>query len=180
MKLFIALTLSLYILNFPTTAQQQPDVKQWPIPQGISNLLFYLQRDPDANTVCYTANLLDNETLDPKMPVKIFWKKYGSNGKIEDLNPLQKKLAYGLSWRIIKEDVFLLKSVAFPEKQLYLLKDRNSTYIVQTKINGKPCTLKRVYIRIHRLSKISPKVAYIEFTGVFDPTGETLTERINI
>ncbi len=45
-----------------------------PVPAGINNQLFYLQRDPDANTVVYKLNIKNGELVDSE-PVSAFWQK---------------------------------------------------------------------------------------------------------
>jgi hypothetical protein len=46
--------------------------QDFPVPRNIPNLLFYLQRDPDANTVIYQLNLTEQGELNEAEPIKVF------------------------------------------------------------------------------------------------------------
>jgi len=149
-----------------------------PVP-NIPNLLFYIQRDPNANTICYQLNLDKKGNIDVKNPVHAFWIRYPEGGIVKELSFVQNKFAYGLKVTKIGEDEFELKSVALIDSPMYLKKDNKNKYQVFILVNQKQHVLKRVFVRINGGSKLSPNVLYVELK-VMDPvTGRLLTERIN-
>ena len=151
-----------------------------PVPREIPNLLFYLQRDPDSNTICYTLNLDRNGLLNEKDPVKIFWVRYAGDGSRKELNYLQKKYAYGITVKADGKDHFEIKSVAYPRRSLHLKKNDSDKYQVTTTINDKECALQRVFIHITGGTPISPKVEYIELQGTEFATGKAVIERVKV
>ena len=70
---------------------QQP--LNFPIPTGVPNQLFYLQRSQNINTVIYELNL-KNGLVDSLEPVHIFWICYAEKSQREELTGIQKKYAY--------------------------------------------------------------------------------------
>jgi len=151
-----------------------------PIPKEIPDLLFYLQRDPDSNTVCYTLNLNSEGQLNIKEPVRFFWVRYAENGERKELNYLQRKFAYGIIVKSLGHEIFEIKSVAYPQRILYLKKNNEKKYKVIASINGKECTLQRLFIRIRGGSPISPKIEYIELKGIDYLTGMIISERVKV
>ena len=69
----------------------------FPVPSGVTNQLFYLQRDPNTNTVIYQLNVDRAGKLDEDEPVNVFWIRYDEHGERKDLNFIQRKFAYGLT-----------------------------------------------------------------------------------
>lgn len=144
------------------------DKQQWPVPTNIPGLLFYIQRDPNTNTVCYAVRLNSHGDLDRKNPVDIFWIRYAEDGRRKKLSTVQRQFGYGLSFRVIKADSVLVNAVAFPGRTMHLVKNHHRSYVIKMKINTQTCELKRVYIRITGGSALSPDIEYVEFHGI-DP-----------
>ncbi len=149
-----------------------------PIPEGIKNLLFYVQRTPNKNTICYELNFDSKGALVTETPVHIFWIRYTENGEHKDLNFIQKKFAYGLKVKEIAKDNYDLRFVSYDKKPLYLKKATDGNYYVFTTISGKPAVLRRIYIKIDGGTFWSPNVLYIELKGQDVTTGQTIVERI--
>ena len=62
----------------------------FPVPVGIKNQLFYLQRTTNTNTIIYSLNVNDKGELDESTPVKVFWIRYPEGGMRKELNFIQK------------------------------------------------------------------------------------------
>ncbi|MDQ6477196.1 DUF4833 domain-containing protein [Dyadobacter sp. LHD-138] len=118
--------------------------------------------------------------LDQKDPIDIFWMKYADDGKKQKLNAFQREFGYGLSATAMGVDSFMIKAVAFPNRLMQLNKNEQSKYVVQIKINGQICELKRVYIRIVGGTALSPEIEYIEFYGLNLKTHRPVRERVDI
>lgn len=153
-------------------------VDTFPVPK-LPNLLFYIQRDPNTNTICYELNVNDQGQLDEENPVHPFWIRYPEGGGRKELNYLQKKFAYGIIVKKAGKDYFQLKSVAYSKTPLYLKKGTNNKYQVYMAINQKQCVLTKIFVRIEGGTFWVPNVRYIEVTGTDPATGKTVVERIS-
>jgi len=149
-----------------------------PVPKNIENLLFYVQRDPDSNTVVYELNLNVDGKLNEKEPIKIYWIRYTEKGIRRDLNYFQRKLAYGLNVKKLSPDNFELQFVCYAKLTLNLSKDATGKYQVYTNLNRKKVILNRVFVRIVGGSFWVPNVVYIDLFGREDISGKAASSRI--
>ena len=155
-----------------------PDPESFPVPGGIAGLLFYIQRDPNTNTICYELNTDKNGQLENDNPVHAFWIRYPEGGMRKDLNYIQRKFAYGINVKATGNNSYELRSVAYSKLPLILRKDSKNQYRVYADINKKECVLSRVFIRIDGGTFWSPNVLYIELKGTETATGKTIIQRI--
>lgn len=171
---------SSHSLAFETLQKKETltEIDSFPVPKNIPNLLFYIQRDPNTNTICYNVNLDPNGEVNKETPVDIYWIRYPEGGGRKELNYFQRKFAYGINAKSIGNGVFELRSVAYNKLPIFLRKDEKNKYRVYTKINNKECILSRVFIRIDGGSFWHPNVLYIEVKGKEVATGKTIIQRI--
>ena len=158
------------------TAVSDPDT--FPVPSNVSGLLFYIQRDPNTNTIVYELNVDAQGKISKEQPVHSFWIRYPEGGGRKDLNYLQRKFAYGINSKSLGNGNFELRSVAYSKLALQLRKDVKNQYHVYTDISNKKCILSRVFIRIDGGTFWSPNVLYIELKGIDLATGKTIVQRI--
>lgn len=154
----------------------EPD--DFPVPNNVPGLLFYIQRDPNTNTICYQLNVDKQGKISEKNPVNTFWIRYPEGGMRKELNYLQRKFAYGINSKAIGNAAYELRSVAYSKLPLYLRRDTRNEYHVYTSIDRKECILSRVFIRIDGGTFWSPNVLYIELKGTEIATGKTIIQRI--
>jgi hypothetical protein len=112
-------------------------LERFPIPPASANRLFYIQRSSNANTVVYDANFLPNKSLNPSQPVHTYWIRFADNGQKEELNFIQRTLAYGLYTNKIKneERVILPLKVVANAADL-LVPSSNNAFITTTAVSG--------------------------------------------
>lgn len=158
------------------TTATDPD--EFPVPNNVPGLLFYIQRDPNTNTICYQLNVDKQGKISEKNPVNTFWIRYPEGGMRKELNYLQRKFAYGINSKAIGNATYELRSVAYSKLPLYLRRDTRNEYHVYTSIDKKECILSRVFIRIDGGTFWSPNVLYIELKGTEIATGKTIIQRI--
>jgi hypothetical protein len=158
------------------TTATDPD--EFPVPNNVPGLLFYIQRDPNTNTICYQLNVDKQGKISEKNPVNTFWIRYPEGGMRKELNYLQRKFAYGINSKAIGNASYELRSVAYSKLPLYLRRDTRNEYHVYTSIDKKECILSRVFIRIDGGTFWSPNVLYIELKGTEIATGKTIIQRI--
>ncbi|WP_316806596.1 DUF4833 domain-containing protein [Pedobacter agri] len=156
-----------------------PSPINFPTPKNIDNMLFYLQRDPNTNTLIYALNMQENGSINHSQPVAIYWIRYGEHGEKKELSYIQKKFAYGLITKEIAKDKFELKFVSHKALPIYLSKV-DQKYIVTIAVNGKTVKINRLFVRIVGGSFWLPNVRYALIEGSDLTTGKSITEKILI
>lgn len=148
-----------------------------PVPKGIKDLKFYVQRDPNANTVVYELNRTAQGILNEAEPINAYWIRYADGGERKELNYIQRKFAYGLNTRKLAKDHYELKFVCYGKLALHLRKDAEGRYNVYTTINQKEAILDRVFVRVEGGTFWVPNVLYVELKGRDAATGKAVTGR---
>jgi Domain of unknown function (DUF4833) len=155
------------------------DTTNYPVPEGNSNQLFFLQRTPNINTIVYELNY-KNGVLDSANPVHVFWIRYAEKAQRMELNYVQRSFAYGVKTKLLSPGNYELSFVSNKKAVLNLRKGKDEKYYVYTTINNKEAILCRIYLEIAGGSFWSPNIVYAELSG-FDPgNGLAVTERIKI
>ncbi|MGV3763988.1 MAG: DUF4833 domain-containing protein [Parapedobacter sp.] len=177
---------SLYILllfsGFTLAAQERESAKKavvdsLPVPDE-PHQLFYLQRDPDANTVIYQLNTVDG-VVDADEPVHVYWIRYAEGGARKELNFLQRTMAYGITHKALGNGAYELRLAAYKDHPLRLTYcEKSKTYHVYTTINDREACLTRIFVRIDGGSMLSPNIQYFELTGRDTTTQTLVSERI--
>lgn len=153
----------------------------YPKPEGIDNMLFYVQRTINANTIVYTLNQDKDGNLNEKEPIKVYWIKYAQGGKIDPLTYIQRNYAYGVKSKLIDKDKesYLLEFVSYNKKQFYLLKSKtDSKYHVWGYINNKLTILTNILVKIEGGTFWIPNVKYVEVKAIDPTVSEEVTEII--
>lgn len=158
-----------------------PSPIKFPTPKGIQHELFYLQRDPNTNTIIYELNLKEDGKVDPEKPVNIYWVRYADKGQKEDLSYVQRKFAYGLQTKALGNDEYELRFVSHKKLPLYLKRSpADKKYHVYIDANDKKIMLDRVFVRIEGGSYWLPNVKYVELKGLNAKTQAPVVERMKI
>jgi phosphatidylglycerophosphate synthase len=176
---------SLFSVSIDAIAQTKdtsnPSPIKFPTPKNIKNELFYLQRDPNTNTIIYELNLKSNGSVDEDEPVKVYWLRYADKGNKEDLSYVQRKFAYGIQSKSLGNDEFELRFVSHKKLPLILKKSpTDKKYHVYIDANDKRIMLDRIFVRIEGGSYWIPNVKYVELTGTNTKTSSQIVERIKI
>jgi len=180
----ILLSLSLgYALPSKVMAQgADPSPIIFPVPQGISNQLFYLQRDPNTNTIICQLNLDKRGEINKNQPVNVFWMRYGDKGEKKELSYIQRKFAYGIISKDLGNGQFELRFTSHKKLPMYLSKSvLDKKYHIYATINNKKMELERIFLRINGGSFWFPNVKYVEIKG-HDAAlpSKQITERIKV
>ena len=153
----------------------------FPVPTGILNQLFYLQRDPNSNTVIYQLNVNEGGTLDEDEPVRVFWLRYAEQGQRKELNFIQRKFAYGVRAQKLALNKYELKFAAYDKVHFYLMKfGADNAFHIYATVANKQIVLERIYLRIDGGTFWVPNVKYIELKGWNAATRERITERLAV
>jgi hypothetical protein len=151
----------------------------FPTPE-VGNMLFYVQRTINENTIIYALNEDAEGNLNEKEPIKAYWIKYAQGGKIDPLTYIQKTFAYGVSAKVVDNEKksFSFSFVSYHKKEFYLAKSPvDNKYHVYGYFNNKINILKNICVKIEGGTFWVPNVKYAEVKGK-DPA--TLSEIIEI
>jgi phosphatidylglycerophosphate synthase len=169
------------IATAQTSDTSNPSPIKFPTPKGIKNELFYLQRDPNTNTIIYELNLESDGRVNEDEPVKVYWIRYADKGNKEDLSFVQRKFAYGIQSKSLGNGEFELRFVSHKKLPLILKKSPiDKKYHVYIDANDKRVMLDRIFVRIEGGSYWIPNVKYVELTGINTKTSSPIVERIKI
>jgi len=187
MKLIFTLLLSVFYTLQPGTANFQnkknKDAKgaaneeKYPAPPENTNLLFYVQRDPNANTVMYDLNIDKNGDVDTETPMHIYWIKYAEKGQKEELNYIQRKFAYGVNTKKITNEQYDVRFVSYKKLPLILKKASDNKYHIFVTADQKQIMLNRIFVKVEGGSFWVPNIVYVELKGTEQTTGKEITHR---
>jgi hypothetical protein len=143
-----------------------------------SQSLFVLERSTNANVIHYDAQITNDGTIDPKEPVIAYWAMLAEKeGKREELNALEKSLAYGFTIR--KDDTgdsYWMTLVAQKHRPIHIFQKDGKVYAV-TRIGGHDAYLHKIFVKTHR-SGLLQMADYFELFGQELMTGEDCYERV--
>lgn len=151
-----------------------------PTPEGIDNMLFYVQRTINANTIVYELNTNKDGDINESEPIKAYWIKYAQGGKIDPLTFIQRKYAYGVKAKLIDKEkkTFSFEFVSYNKRQFYLSKSSvDNKYRVYGFVNNKLSVLNNICVKIEGGTFWLPNVKSVEVKAK-DPN--TLAENIEI
>ena len=166
MKTAIAL---LAISTVVVTSVARAAIDRSPPPERTATL-FNIQRTENANELFYEARLTP-EGLATKDPIKVYWVMKAEEGQREDLNDLEKQMAYGVAVESATrtETVFTLK--AFKGRKIVVRLDgEEGAYRARayTQINDETTELERLFITTKSMG-LFPKVVKVEIFGRSKP-----------
>lgn len=158
-----------------------PSPLKFPTPKGNKKQLFYLQRDPNVNTIICELNVDGKGQLNKKQPIDVYWIRYQDNNEKKELSYIQRKFAYGIESEAMGNDQYKLTFVSYKKFPLYLMKsEEDGKYHVYVTANQKKIKLERIFLRIEGGTFWVPNVKYVELKGTNPTTGAPLVERIKV
>jgi phosphatidylglycerophosphate synthase len=175
------LVLGLSFMGYAFSSEKEntnPNEESFPVPK-VENMLFYIQRTNNTNTIVYQLNTGANGRLNESDPVNIFWIRYAEQGQQQPLSYLQRKLAYGLITKKTAEDTYELRFAAKKGHPLYLAKDNNGQFHVYSVADGKKIILQKIFIRINGGTALVPKIQSVKLSGIDPVTQKPLSSTIN-
>ena len=137
----------------------------YPIPTD-KNMIFYIQKSYNKNTVVYAANIGKDGKLDPKNPVLAYWRRYDEQGQKRELKYFERTFGYGVNSKPLKgkDNIYTFKLVSLKDMSFVITQSKSGKPIVATTINGKRSHLERVYVTAEHV-KVVPTVFTVEVFG---------------
>ena len=103
-----------------------PDGNTYPTPER----LFYITRSLNKNLVCYDLNLVNGQ-LDTEKPLHVYWiNREEHPGKKDELNFIQRKMAYGYKLVRKEADQSVVTLTAYPGREL-MIRAHAGTQIIE-------------------------------------------------
>ncbi len=160
-----------------TLATLMPRPADFPTPKT-DNLLFFIQRNKNKNTIVYDFNMANGEFVKSK-PIDVYWLRYGSGKPVRgELNWLQRTFAFGYNHK--KDSTgkgYLITLTAYDGRKIHLEKNSAGKPVATMTINGKYCQLVNIWVYADERSSW-PSVFHVDLIGRDMFTGKTEFERI--
>lgn len=170
----------LCVSGTPVFAQMTSPADTFPVPKRDLYNLFYLQRQPNANTIMVDLNV-KNGKLDLNDPVHVYWIRFAEKGQKEELSWIQQTFAYGIHSKKVSDDTYELNFVSYKKMKFRLQKEADGQWQVFTNLsNGKKMILKRIYLHVNGGRFWSPNIEYVELKGLEAGTNQEIRERIMV
>lgn len=148
----------------------------FPKPSPTKDLLFYIQRNKNANTIVYEARMDASGRLSAKDPVRVNWIRHTEGGVREEISMLEATVAYGVKHRGTEGGVARMNFVASDRYPFTVLIDDQGQAEARITLNGRPARLHHVEINAEE-GAFWPKVTHIDIHGTDLATGRTVVER---
>ncbi|MCX6205398.1 MAG: DUF4833 domain-containing protein [Bacteroidetes bacterium] len=177
-KIYISVIFLCILISGQQKVAAQREAR-YPIPFGNVNQLFFVQRDPNINTLIYELNLKNGAIVEDD-PIHVFWIRYAEKGQHDELNYIQRNFAYGIKSKMINKDYYEIHFVSYKKKLMFLKKTSDNKFFVFTDINKKQAILKQVFLRVKGGSFWVPNIEYVELKGIDPVSGLEVIERMKI
>jgi hypothetical protein len=142
-------------------------------------LLFYIQRNMNINTVIYEANFLPGGLLNLDEPIRISWLYFDNqlNTEPKELNLIQQKLAYGYHHSVIHPELISFRFVSYERLTFYLARNQAGRFRVFVNAEEEKVELQYIYIYAEDLG-VFPQVKYAELFGNCRLDGRAFYQKI--
>jgi len=127
----------------------------------------------------YEVNLKDGKP-DPQKPVHVFWIRYSEKGQVQELSDVQRSLAYGIQSEQMSDGTYVLNLVSYKKFKFHLRPSANGGFSAFATINQRPAILSRIFIKIVGGTQMSPKIEYVQISGLDVQTGKPVSEKVKI
>ncbi len=143
----------------------------YPAPND-ANLLFYVQRSANSNTVVYVARPDRRDE-----PVEAYWRLFNIDGRTRGLNLVERLLAFGVSDVRRTGSAVTFHIRALPERELTLAPDPNGRLAAWTRFADRPVRLVYVYLQVDDHGLV-PSVPWLDLFGLDQRNGRPLREHL--
>jgi hypothetical protein len=151
---------------------------EYPVPKD-PNMLYYIQRSVNSNTVVYAAHVDARGHIDSRAPVDAYWRWYNVDGHRKPLNLIERIMAYGVQSVANNGSVgtFAFKVAGFPERELLLDQDSYGHPEAVAQLGGRRARLIYVYLQVDNRGLL-PSVTAMDLFGIDKNTGKALREHV--
>jgi hypothetical protein len=160
-----------------TVLEQIPRIRpEYKVPDD-ADMLFYVERSVNSNTVVYAANRDAHGAIDASSPVVAFWRWFNVDGHKKDLNFIERMMAYGVRKNPPgPRGQMTFKIAALPERTLTLDLDENGRPEALIQIGAR--TVKLAYVYLQVVDGLVPSVPALDIFGTDKASGKAIQEHI--
>jgi hypothetical protein len=146
----------------------------FPVPNE-PDMLFYIQRSVNSNTVIYAAHLDSKGRIDRDTPVNAYWRWYNVDGHKKPLNLIERMMAYGVKsvTRNGPHDAVTFKIAALPERKIVVDLDAHQRPEALTQVGERWIKLDYIYLHVDD-SGLLPDVTAMDVFGTDKSTGKAV------
>jgi hypothetical protein len=150
---------------------------EYPAPDE-PDMLFYIERSTNSNTVVYAARRDAHGALDTATPVEAFWRWFNVDGAKKPLNFIERMMAYGVKAApVAAGHPVTFQITSLPERTLTLDLDKDKQPEALIQIGTHTARLVYVYLNVVE-GGLVPKVPSLDIFAVDKNTGKALREHI--
>jgi hypothetical protein len=149
----------------------------FPVPAPSRNLLFYIQRNKNANAIVYEARTDEYGQLVTKDPVSVNWIRYTEGGRRASLNVLENNIAYGVRHKETKNGIAWMKFVASNDHPFRVEITGSGQAEARMMIGGHYARLEKAQVQAKE-DGFWPKILHVDLFGTVVATGMKITERL--
>jgi hypothetical protein len=171
----------IFLVCFAFSYAQLKAQEGYPTPAKTDNLLFYIQRSHNKNTIAYELNFSDDKKINPEQPIHPYWIRYEEGGAKQELSYIQRNYAYGLKFQLIdkQNESYKIYFVSYSKKYILLMKSpKDNKFRAYISLNNKSIEIQKIFIKTDGGTFWFPVVKYIDVSGKDSKTGNVITERI--
>jgi len=143
------------------------------------DLIFYIQRSMNRNTVVYVARRDASGRLHRQNPIAVFWRRFASDGKTSRLTYLERTMAFGVDTQKAKNKngEFWANLVSYPARKGLLKLDNHNRPVVLTTIAKHKVRLISAFIQLKAKSTF-PQIVYVDVIGQDVTSGKYIRRRV--
>jgi len=147
----------------------------YPVPAD-SNLVFFIQRSLNANTIVYTARMRPDGTIDERDPIQVYWRRFNSDGRIKPLTLLERTQAFGVRVRPLvgRPGEFAVSLVSY-RKRHAILKVEDRMPVLEAELSGQPARLIAAFLDVSD-AKPLPRINRVTVYGRAKANGGPVAE----
>jgi hypothetical protein len=142
-----------------------------------SDELFRISRNKNANVIVYELSRSPDGTIDVIDPIHASWIMLARKGEREDLNFLERTLAYGFEVRSAAPQEGWWLTLKAEKKRPLRVVQIEGCHVALVAIGGHDGVLKRIYVKA-KDGGLIPSVEYVDVFGIEPSSGAALHEHI--
>ena len=136
--------------------------------------LFRFERSTNRNYICYDIQLADGH-LDMKHPIHVYRIRAEEDGRQQELNYLQRKLAFGYKVISRGNEEVTVHLTAYKDLPIRICR-RDGRWVALVTINGQEAELSKMFAQMR--SPNSLHVEYVDIFGLSRATHTPIRQRI--
>lgn len=149
-----------------------------PVPDD-PNVVFYIQRSGNPNTVVYAARFAREGRLNRRDPVEVFWRRYNTTGEKRDLSYAERTFAWGIRAAPLRDhdNAFLVSLVSYTQRPVVVRVNGEGEAEAILNMEGRTARLIYAYVKTEGSGRV-PSIVHVDIFGEDLETGEYLRERV--